>query len=113
MTGGRWWLDRALSRQRAIGEEEITAASVNLGALFYPSFARGYALTGDQALRRTALRAARTMALRYDPVVGAMLSRAHEEFNVIIDSLMKSQLLWWAAKNGAPPELADIARSTR
>ena len=110
MTGGRWWLDHALSRQRAIGEEEVTAASLNLGALFYPSFAKGYALTGDPALRRLALRAARTMALRYDPEVGAMLSRSHEEFNVIIDSLMKSQLLWWAAKNGAAPEYADIAR---
>ena len=50
------------------------------------------------------------MALRYDPDVGAMLSRSHEEFNVIIDSLMKSQLLWWAAENGADPEYADIAR---
>jgi unsaturated chondroitin disaccharide hydrolase len=110
MTGGRWWLDHALSRQRAIGEEEISAASVNLGALFYPSFAKGYALTGDPALRRTALRAVRTMALRYDPEVGAMLSRSHEEFNVIIDSLMKSQLLWWAVENGAAPEYAEIAR---
>jgi unsaturated chondroitin disaccharide hydrolase len=110
MTGGSWWLDHARSRQRAIGDEEITVASVNLGALFYPSFVKGYALTGDPALRRTALKAARTMALRYDPVVGAMLSRPGEEFNVIIDSLMKSQLLWWAAENGAGPEYADIAR---
>ena len=110
MTGDRWWLDHAVSRQRAIGEEDITVDSLNLGALFYPSFARGYALTGDPELRRTALGAARTMALRYDPIVGAMLSRPHEEFNVIIDSLMKSQLLWWAAKNGAGPDYADIAR---
>ena len=110
MTGSRWWLDHARSRQKAIGDEKITAASVNLGALFSPSFARGYTLTGDPVLRRKALTAARTMALRYDPVVGAMLSRQREEFNVIIDSLMKSQLLWWAVKNGGSPELADIAR---
>jgi unsaturated chondroitin disaccharide hydrolase len=110
MTGGGWWLEHARSRQRAIGEEEVTAASVNLGALFYPSFAKGYALTGDPALRRTALRAAKTMALRYDPEVGAMLSRSGLEFNVIIDSLMKSQLLWWAAKNGADSDYAGIAR---
>ncbi len=110
MTGSRWWLDHALSRQRAIGSEQLTLSSVNIGALFYPSYVRGYALTGDPALRRTAMQAARIMALRYDPVVGAMLSRPGEEFNVIIDSLMKSQLLWWAAKNGGPPEFAEIAR---
>jgi len=109
MTGGAWWLDHARSRQRAIGAEEVTADSLNIGALFYPSFVKGYKLTGDPGLRRTALRAARMMALRYDPVVGAMRSRAGDEFNVIIDSLTKSQVLWWAAKNGAP-ELAEIGR---
>jgi unsaturated chondroitin disaccharide hydrolase len=109
-TGDSWWRDRALSREAAIGESEISVESLNLGALFYPSFARGFALTGDPALRAVALEAAHTMAGRYDPVVGAMLSRPGEEFNVIIDSLMKSQLLWWAARNGGPPEDAEIAR---
>ena len=109
-TGGGWWRDHARSRQKAIGDEEITAASLNLGGLFYPSFAKGYTLTGDRALLSKARTAARTMALRYDPEVGAMLSRQSEEFNVIIDSLMKSQLLWWAARNGGDPALADIAR---
>jgi unsaturated chondroitin disaccharide hydrolase len=108
MSGGRWWLDHALSRQRAIGQAPLTPESLNVGALFYPSYVRGYRLTGDPELLRIALRASRTMALRYDPVVGAMLSRPGE-FNVIIDSLMKSQLLWWAAKNGGSPELAEIA----
>lgn len=109
MTAGDWWRRHALSRQRPIAEEEITVHSLNLGALFYPSFARGYRLTGDPALRAVALKAARTMARRYDPVVGAMLSRPGPEFNVIIDSLMKSQFLWWAAKNGGGPRLAEIA----
>ncbi len=38
-----------------------------------------------------------------------MLSRPGDEFNVIIDSLMKSQFLWWAAKNGGPAEDAETA----
>ena len=109
MTGAPSWRDRALRREAAIGRSEVTAASLNLGALFFPSYARGYTLTGDRELRATALTAARAMAARYDPVVGAMLSRAQERFNVIIDSLMKSQLLWWAARNGGDPGLADIA----
>jgi len=43
--------------------------------------------------------------------VGAMLSRPKGDFNVIIDSLMKPQLLWWAAANGGPPSLANRARN--
>jgi unsaturated chondroitin disaccharide hydrolase len=109
MTGAPSWRDRALEREAAIGRSEVTAASLNLGALFFPSYARGYTLTGDPELKATALKAARATAARYDPVVGAMLSRPGERFNVIIDSLMKSQLLWWAARNGGDPELADIA----
>jgi unsaturated chondroitin disaccharide hydrolase len=108
MTGSSAWRDRALKREAAIGRSEVTAASLNLGALFFPSFARGYTLTGERELRVTALEAARAMAARYDPVVGAMLSRRDERFNVIIDSLMKSQLLWWAARNGGGPRLAAI-----
>ena len=109
MTGAPAWRERAVKREAAIGRREVTASSLNLGALFFPSFARGYTLTGDRELRVTALGAARAMAARYDPVVGAMLSRPGERFNVIIDSLMKSQFLWWAARNGGGPGLADIA----
>ena len=42
-----------------------------------------------------------------------MLSRPGDEFNVIIDSLMKSQFLWWAAKNGGPAEVRRDRLPTR
>jgi unsaturated chondroitin disaccharide hydrolase len=110
LTGQPWWRDRAEARQAAIGAADVSAASLNLGALFFPSFVRGYRLTGDQRLRDQAVAAATCMAQRYNPAVGAMLSRPTGDFNVIIDSLMKPQLLWWAVKNGAPVEYAEIAR---
>ncbi len=109
LTGRAWWRDHAVARQAPIGSAGISVESTNLGALFFPSFARGYTLTGDRSLRSTALRAAAAMAGRYDPEVGVMLSRPGDEFNVIIDSLMKSQFLWWAAKNGGPAEDAEMA----
>ena len=83
-----------------------------LGALFFPSYARGYSLTGDARLRRKGARGGheRGPALRPRGRGHAVAVR-RGRFNVIIDSLsMKSQLLWWAARNGGPPELADIAR---
>jgi len=110
LSGSTWWRDRAAKRQSSIGAAKVSPLSVNLGALFYPSFARGYRLTGDKKMRATALLAAAHMAQRYDPVVGAMLSRPDDDFNVITDSLMKSQFLWWAVKNGGRPEYAEIAR---
>lgn len=109
LTGGRWWRDTARRRQAAIGYLGISRESFNLGSLYFPTYVRGFRLTGDQALRSKALEAASLMAQRYDPVVGAMLSRPEPEFNVLIDSLMKSRLLWWAAKNGGSPTYADIA----
>jgi unsaturated chondroitin disaccharide hydrolase len=109
LTGGRWWRDAALRREAAIGSLAISEDTDNLGSLYFPSYVSGFRLTGDEALRSTALQAAALMAQRYDPVVGAMLSRPGAEFNVIIDSLMKSRLLWWAAKNGGSPTYADIA----
>ena len=110
LSGNGWWAGKAATRQARIGASPITPESLNLGALFFPSYARGYRLTGDRRLRSKALQAARAMARRYDPVVGAMLSRPKGDFNVIADSLMKSQFLWWAADNGAPEGFAEIAR---
>lgn len=109
-SGVSWWRDAAAARQAVIGAAWLTPDSLDLGALFYPSYARGYRLTGDPRFRAKTLRAAWCAAQRYNSVVGAMLSRPGGEFNVIIDSLMKPQLLWWAVKNGAPPEYAEIAR---
>ena len=109
VTGADRWRDAALRRQSWIGALPITAESQNIGALFYPSFVRGYRLTGRDGLRRRALQASGRMAARFDPDVGAMLSRPGPEFNVIMDSLMKSQLLWWAAQNGGPARFETIA----
>ena len=85
--------------RRRSARARLTAASLNLGALFFPSFARGYTLTGDPELGATAMtgrqddgRCATT------PWSGRCCRGRGEEFNVIIDSLMKSQLLWWAVE---------------
>jgi unsaturated chondroitin disaccharide hydrolase len=109
MTGDAWWRRHASSRQTAIGEAPISSESLNLGALFFPSYARGFDLTGDPRFSAKVLEAAVATTGRYDSVVGAMRSRAGDEFNVIIDSLVKSQLLWWAADHGGPASLRDIA----
>jgi unsaturated chondroitin disaccharide hydrolase len=109
-TAEDWWRTRALSRQQAIGAQQLTSDSLNVGALYYPTYALGHMLTGRDALKRKGLRAAGCTAARYSPSVGAMRSRPAAEFNVIIDSLMKLQLLWWGVKHGGPSGWDEIAR---
>lgn len=109
--GREWWRDEATGRQAAIGAASVTGDTLNTGALFFPSYVRAYSLTGEERFRRKGIEAATGAAQRFDPEVGAMLSRPNGRFNVIVDSLsVKPQLLWWAARNGGSPELADIAR---
>lgn len=110
-SGAVRWRERALQRQSWLGAEDIGPESQNLGGLFFPSYVRGYKLTGRDGLRRRSLQVARSMAARFDPLVGAMRSRDGEEFNVIIDSLTKPRLLWWAVEAGGPARYDAIARS--
>ena len=67
LSGNDWWAGRAATRQVRIGASPITPESLNLGALFFPSYARGYRLTGDRRLRTKALQAARAMARAVQP----------------------------------------------
>ncbi len=108
-TRQRWWRAHALSREAAIASEPLTADSLNLGVRYYPTFARGFALTGEARLKTIALRAARTLAARYSPTVGALRSRPATDFNVVVDSVMNLPLLYWAVEHGGPPEWSQIA----
>jgi len=111
-TANWWWRTHALSRQTTIGALDITPALLDLGVLYYPSYARGYRLTGDRRLRQVALRAARSLAARYDPAVGAVRCRPTPNgLFVNVDSLVDLRLLWWGASSGGPDAWRDIARS--
>ena len=70
-------------------------------------------LTAD-AFRTLLLRAADSLATLYRPQVGTILSWPRNVamfggHNTIMDNMINLELLYWAAKNGGRPELADIA----
>jgi unsaturated chondroitin disaccharide hydrolase len=78
------------------------------------SFGHAARLTGDDAHRRVVVRAARSLASRYVPVVGSTRSwgdRSSPEVRVIVDNLMNLELLFWASKHGGDPAWYAIARS--
>src|SRR3990172_4210496 len=80
-------------------KHDLTTQAV--GFLFYPSFVRGYGISGDPRLRATALRAADSLWRRYNPrarLIQACGPLSHPELDgwCNIDSMMNVPLLWWA-----------------
>ena len=86
----------------------------DVGFMMFCSYGNGYRLTGDPAYREILLRAARSLATRYNPTVGQILSWNPQrgwKFPVIVDNMMNLELLFWASKNGGDVELAHIAET--
>lgn len=89
----------------------------DLGFKFMCSFGNGLRLGKGPAYKRyreIMLTAARTLADRYDPKIGALRSNwdklnIENSFPVIVDIMMNLELLFWAAENGGPSSYADIA----
>ena len=89
----------------------------DLGFMIFNSFGQQYRLTGDAHARGVALTAARSLATRYNPAVGAIKSWDRDEdqpaswrFPVIIDNMMNLELLYWAP---ASPEATPPGRNGR
>jgi len=86
----------------------------DVGFMIFCSYGNGFRLTGDESYREVMLRAARSLATRYNPTVGLIQSwnsGKRWQFPVIIDNMMNLELLFWASKNGGDPELYKIAES--
>lgn len=87
----------------------------DLGFLFYPSFALGHDLGWiDLADAQPAVEAARQVYLRYNPrtqLIQAFGPVRHPGLagTSTIDTMMNLPLLFWAARHGAEPVLADAA----
>jgi len=95
---------------------EIPNGSYNhdLGFQFNSSFGNAYRFTGDTAWRAPALNAARLLAGRFNPAVGAIKSwdwtGADQPYPVIADNMMNLELLFWGAEQpGGDPEWRTIA----
>lgn len=86
----------------------------DMGFLFYPSFVRGYRITGDRYFRDVALEAARALATRFHTPGEYIQAWDEAEDPVhrgrtIVDTVMNLPLLLWAAGEDNQPALAEIA----
>ena len=125
---GVLWYDYEYSGDKRIKEEaekftssleflsRTPAFDHDLGFLIFCSYGNGYRLTQNPAYKQVILDTADTLATLFKPQVGTMLSwpRNIELFgghNTIMDNMINLEMLFWAAKNGGNPYLADIAIS--
>lgn len=125
---GILWYDYEYTGDETIKEEaekftaslkflsETPAFDHDLGFLVFCSYGNGYRLTQNPGYKQVILDTADSLATLFRPRVGTILSwpRNVEMFgghNTIMDNLINLEMLFWAAKNGGNPYLADIAVS--
>ncbi len=86
----------------------------DLGFLVFCSYGNGYRLTKNPKYKQVIMNTADTLATLFNPRVGTILSWPRNVemlggHNTIMDNMMNLEMLFWAAKNGNNPRLADIA----
>ena len=126
--GTLWYMyqDTHVPEWRALAERWTSGLEANkrittthdLGFMIFNSFGHGYLLTKDPHYHDVVTEAGRSLATRYNPVVGAIKSwdlenvtdgRRGWTYPVIIDNLMNLELLFWAGSHGGDTAWSRIA----
>jgi unsaturated chondroitin disaccharide hydrolase len=107
LEAARVWSHRLASRQ-------TDTTTHDMGFLFYPSFVRGYRITGDADLRDAALTAARSLTTRFHNRGGYIQAWDEAEDPIhagrtIVDTVMNLPLLIWATEETGDPHFREIA----
>lgn len=94
-----------------LADQKLNTKTHDVGFIMNCSFGNGHRAINSDAYRQVLLEAAHSLSTRYSPTVGSIRSWDNRKwpFPVIIDNMMNLELLFWAAKNGGPKELYDIA----
>ena len=105
------WKSRAESWTAGMEGQKYDTGTHDVGFQIFCSFGNGYRLTGNSAYFDIIIRAAQSLATRYNPTVGCIRSWNNRTFPVIIDNMMNLEILFWASRNGGGTDLYDKALS--
>lgn len=88
----------------------------DIGFVFYPSFALGAWVAGDDQLKAPAIEAARTLMTRFNRQgrylqAWGPLDHPLARRSTAIDTMMNLPLLWWAARETGDGQFAEVARA--
>jgi unsaturated chondroitin disaccharide hydrolase len=112
-TTQRAWLRAASTWTSPLAPQARVTRSHDVGFEILSSFGNGFAEASPPGYRAVLLRAAASLASRYNATVGAIRSwgprNDARHFEVIVDGLMNAELLFWGAAHGGPARWAQIA----
>lgn len=99
-TGKQIWLDQAKTFTKTIEQEQFNGRTHDMGFKVYCSVGTGYRVTKDAHYRDVVIQSAKTLATRFNPKTGVILSWDHSRDKwvnpVIIDNMMNLELLFEA-----------------
>lgn len=106
------WVALARTRQAPLAPYATDTGTHDLGFMLQCSYGNDFRLTDSAVARQTLLTAARSLATRYDRVVGMVRTlNTPEDFWVYNDTMVNIELLYWGARNGGDPAWKAMATS--
>ncbi len=117
------WKKAAHHQTILIEREKNNGRTHDMGFKMYCSYGNAYRLTKDTIYRNVLIQSAKTLATRFNPVVGCIRSwdfgkmrwenpdEIDWDFPVIIDNMLNLELLFWAAKETGDSTYYNIAVS--
>jgi len=106
-----FYSDAADRYTRGLEQMKTFKGTHDLGFIMYCSYGNGLRLKPHDDYKAVLLETARSLATRYNPMVGCIKSWDNRKwvYPVIIDNMMNLELLFWAAQNGGGREFYDLA----
>ena len=109
-TGAASWKKAAETRGVAIRPFARDTGFMDIGFMFLGSDGHDWRLTGDLAAHDRLLAAARSLLVRYNPTVQLVCTRRTADgYQVIVDTLMNNELLFWGASHGGGRAMREAA----
>jgi unsaturated chondroitin disaccharide hydrolase len=110
-TNYRVWAEQWMA---AIATEQFSTNTDDVGFMINTSFGNGYRLTGNPDYKAVLLQAAQSLSNRFNSVVGCLADDrllTPPPFEVIMDTMMNSELLYVAHDLGGDANLLNMAVS--
>lgn len=102
LTKNKKWKEEAIKFTSLIEKEKLNGTTHDMGFKVYNSFGNAYRLNGGEKEKEVIIQAAKTLATRFNPKIGALRSWDHHaeqwKFPVIIDNMLNLELLFEATK---------------
>ncbi|RXF68626.1 glycoside hydrolase family 88 protein [Arcticibacter tournemirensis] len=112
------WKSAAVKWTESLEKNQFNTNHHDIGFMMNCSYGNAYRLTGNESYKRILIQSAKSLATRFNPVVGAIKSwevfhswdgKAVYNFPVIIDNMMNLELLFLASKLSGDANFRNIA----